>query len=86
MKVVLAPVLLLIFVASAVAKPSPFEVKDVPSLPPDDNVLYLGPAGAMLESDYFGAPQSLTGANRIFPCRVKLQAAERRTSFAQVCD
>lgn len=86
MRIVIASILCAALVSSAAAKPSPFEVKG--ALPPtvDDNVLYLGPVGAVLESDYFGLPQSLTGAGRIFPCRVKLHVIDRGPRFVQACD
>jgi hypothetical protein len=85
MKVLFALAVLVAFATSAAATPSPFEPR--PAAPAiDDSPLYLGPVGAMLESDYFRAPQPPAGAGRIFPCRLRLHAISREPRFAQVCD
>lgn len=86
MKILLAPALLIALMSGASAKPSPYDVKGTPPPNAEDNLLYLGPAGAMLESDYFGPPQSTIGASRIFPCRLKLHVIDRSARFAQACD
>jgi hypothetical protein len=85
MKVFLASILFAALSTGVAAKPSPFEAKPAPPAVVDDNALYLGPAGAMLESSYFGVQQP-AGAGRVFPCRVRLHAIDRQLRFAQVCD
>jgi hypothetical protein len=85
MKVLLAVAMLAALATSAAAMPSPFEPKAAVSAV-DDDALYLGPVGAMLESDYFRAPEPPAGAGRIFPCRVRLHVFGRPPRFAQACD
>ena len=88
MKVLLAVAMLAALATSAAAMPSPFEPKAAARLlrRVDDDALYLGPVGAMLESDYFRAPEPPAGAGRIFPCRVRLHVFGRPPRFAQACD
>ena len=85
MKAVLALAVLAALTTIATAKPSPFEPR-VATIAADDDALYLGPVGAMLESNYFRAPEPPAGASRIFPCRVRLRPIGRTPRFAQACD
>jgi hypothetical protein len=85
MKVLLALAVLAALTTSAAAKPSPLAPSTAAPAAEDD-ALYLEPAGAMLESDYFRGPQPRAGAGRIFPCRVRLHAIGRTRRFAQACD
>lgn len=59
-------------IATAVqAKPAPVEpIRLTPSI--EETSMTTGPAGAMLESDYFRAPQRPLTAGRIFPCRLQM--------------
>jgi len=70
--------------AGAAAKPSPYAP---PPLRPahSEDALYLGPAGAMLEADYFRAPPPQFGARRVFPCQFHLHV-ERASRLVQSCD
>jgi hypothetical protein len=74
---------LLLLSTVAQAKIAPIEP---PRLSPTvgETAMYTGPAGAMLESDYFRAPQTPTASGSIFPCRMKLQYFEK-TQIAQTC-
>ncbi len=85
MKVLLALAAIATLATSAAAIPSPFESR-VAAPAVDDDALYLGPVGAMLESDYFRVPEPPAGAGRIFPCRVRLRPIGRTPRFAQACD
>lgn len=83
MKLALAGVIILSAGVAAYAKPAPVEEPRLtPS--PEETVVFLGPAGAMLESDYFRTPQNSPMAGRVFPCRLQLRLFER-TQFAQSC-
>jgi hypothetical protein len=85
MKALLALAVLAALATIATANPSPFE-PSAATTAADDDALYLGPVGAMLESDYFRAPEPPAGASRVFPCRVRLQPIGRTPRFAQACD
>lgn len=85
MKVLLAAAVLAALATNATAKPSLFESKAAVAIA-DFDALYLGPVGAMLESDYFRVPEPPAGAGRIFPCRVRLHAIGRTPRFAQTCN
>lgn len=47
--------------------------------------IYLGPAGAMLESDYFNAPRSPFHAGRIVPCRLDRDDRGETLKLAYSC-
>jgi hypothetical protein len=85
-RALLTAALLCALTTAASAIPSPL----VPTKPGlfmvDDDALYLGPAGAMLESNYFGVPRPPIGAARIFPCRLRPQPDDHDRYFLQVCD
>lgn len=83
MKPVLAWALLLFLSAAAQAKLAPVNSPRLtPS--PDESSVFIGPAGAMLEADYFRAPQKPVAVGRVFPCRLNLQVFEK-TQIAQSC-
>jgi hypothetical protein len=77
--------MLTIFLAAAAATPSPPQ-RETSAPRIDDGAIYLGPAGVLLESDYFGVLQPRPGVTRIFPCRFHLRATASRTRLAQSCD
>jgi hypothetical protein len=81
--VFLAPVLFALG-ATAQAKPAPLEQQSI-SASLEASAIYSGPSGAMLEQDYFRAPQPLLTAGRIFPCRLQLRVFEK-TRLAQSCN
>ena len=53
------------------AKPTPVEPIRLTHTS-DETALTTGPVGAMLESDYFRAPQRPLTAGRAFPCRLQI--------------
>jgi hypothetical protein len=71
---------------SAVVAQAKFAPVDTPRATwlTDDTAIIVGPAGAMLESDYFRASQTPSATSRIFPCRLKLDLFDK-TRLAQSC-
>lgn len=57
--------------AAAQAKPTPIESMRL-TASTEETSMATGPAGAMLESDYFRAPQRPLTAGRVFPCRLQI--------------
>jgi hypothetical protein len=86
MKLVLVSAMLAALATGAAATPSPYDLNPDGPAVADENAFYLGPVGAMLESDYFGLPQPTAGAGRVFPCRIRLHPIGNQPRFAQVCD
>jgi len=74
---------LLTLSAAVQAKPAPIEPLRLTHAP-EEIAMSVGPAGAMLESDYFRAPARPVTAGRVFPCRLQLQVFEK-THLAQSC-
>ncbi len=74
----------LAFALAAQAKPAPLDPQPVP-LTAVDTAVNTGPAGAMLEADYFRAPQPPFAVGRVFPCRLQLRIFEK-TRIAQTCN
>jgi hypothetical protein len=85
MKLSLAIALSIALCAGAKAAPSPLPAPR-PASVATDSAIYLGPTGAMLEADYFRAPQPRDGISRIFPCRIHLRVAESTRRIVQSCD
>ena len=56
-------------VGTAQAKLTPLTPAE-PTRTPDVWAIYLGPIGAMLESDYFRAPHGTFKSRQIRPCRL----------------
>ena len=67
---------LLTMSAFAQAKPSPLAPQAI-ATSPDNTVIESGPSGAMLESNYFNAPQAPFTAGRLMPCRLQLTVFEK---------
>jgi len=84
MKALFAFAVLLSLGATAQAKPTPVD-PPAKALAPDESAISVGAAGAMLESDYFRAPQEPFAAGRVFPCRLQLRPFEK-TRLAQSCN
>lgn len=84
MKVLFAFAMLLSLGTTAQAIPAPLD-HPAKTLAPDDTAISVGAAGAMLESDYFRAPQEPFAAGRVFPCRLQLHPFEK-TRLAQSCN
>jgi hypothetical protein len=83
-KVVLGIALFLTLGVSAQAKYAPVETLR-PTAPPDDSAMFVGPAGAMLESDYFRAPPQQQRSSDSNICRLQLRVFDK-TQLAQSCD
>jgi len=79
----LAPALLTMS-AFAHAKPSPLGPQ-LAAMPLDDTVIDSGPSGAMLESNYFNAPQRPFTAGRLMPCRLQPNWFVK-TRLARLCN
>lgn len=83
MRPVLALVLLLTLPAVAQASRGPAPEKRLtPS--PADWAIFTGPAGAMLESDYFRAPGANLAGSGLFPCRLDLDLFNK-TRLTMTC-
>ena len=76
---------LIAFAGNALAIPSPYATGR-PSPAVTESAIYLGPAGALLEADYFHAPQPRYGARRLFPCRPRLHIFVATHGFEQSCE
>ena len=59
------------------------EPQHVIAIAADDTAIMTGPAGAMIESNYFNAPQ--TGPGRNNSCRLPLSLFEK-TRLARACN
>jgi hypothetical protein len=84
MKGLIAFGLILALGATAQAKFAPLE-RQMVAISADDSTINTGASGAMLESDYFSAPQPSFAAGRIFPCRLQLRLFDK-TRLAQSCN
>jgi hypothetical protein len=51
----------------------------------EDTTINSGPAGAMLESNYFNAQQPLLAGIRVFPCRLQTNLFQK-TSLVRACN
>jgi hypothetical protein len=51
----------------------------------DDTAIATGPAGTLIESNYFNAPQTQTGSGRNNSCRLPLSLFEK-TRMARACN
>ena len=83
MQALLALTVLLTLGAAAQAKPTPVERIQNP-FAPDESAMLMGPAAAMLESDYFRMPQTPFASDRVFPCRLQLRIFDK-TRLARSC-
>ncbi|MGH6666116.1 MAG: hypothetical protein ACREB2_14640 [Pseudolabrys sp.] len=83
MKNYIAILLFLAFAAAAQAKPAPVDPQLV-AFSPGDLAISIAPAAAILERQYFQAPQPANTASRIFPCRLQLRVFDK-TRLAQSC-
>ncbi len=81
MKAMLAITALLVLGATAQAKVAPFE-GSASAITFRYSAIAIGPAGALLEAEYFRAPPPL--AERNYPCRLQLRIFEK-TRLAQSC-
>jgi hypothetical protein len=75
------------FLASAQAKLAPIEPfadERANTATHDDTTISSGPAGALLESNYFNAPQPPLAGIRNFSCRPQFSLFEKRR-LARAC-
>ena len=86
MKTVTALAVLLALCGTAAAKPAPVERDLAAPLVVEDSVMYPGPIGAMLESDYFRAPQPQAASNRDFSCHLRMFFSKRPMTLTQTCE
>jgi hypothetical protein len=77
MKTLIAFAGLLALGATAHANFAPAKLQPV-AISVNEWAIETGPSGAMLESDYFRAPQQPLTAGRIFPCRLQVYTSRRR--------
>jgi hypothetical protein len=83
MRAVIPLLLLLILPAAAQASHGSAPTKRLtPS--PADWAMFTGPAGAMLESDYFRAPGANLAGSGLFPCKLDLDLFAK-TRLATTC-
>jgi hypothetical protein len=76
---------LTVFAGDAAAMPSPYRAgRSAPSI--NDSAIYLGPAGALLEADYFRAAHPRYGARRLLPCGSRLHLAAPPQDVERSCD
>jgi hypothetical protein len=71
--------------ASAQAKLVVGEPQQVSAISAGDTAIATGPSGALLESNYFNAPQSPLAFGRGNSCRLPLSLLEK-TRLAQSCN
>jgi hypothetical protein len=82
--VMLGTTLLLTLSVTAQAAYAPVEMPR-PTPPADESAMYVGPAGAMLEADYFRAPPQHQRSSDSNVCRVQLRLFDKM-QLAQSCD
>jgi hypothetical protein len=87
--IVSAQLLVLTFLtagAPALAKFTPVEPEvPVTAISLEDTTINSGPAGAMLESNYFNAPQRPLAGIRVYPCSVQVNLFQK-THLIRTCD
>ena len=84
MRAFLAAAIFLTSIAGADAKPSPVDPQRLtPS--PQDLAIAVGAAGAMVETDYFQAPQPQYSSRGISVCRLHTEIFAK-VRLAQSCD
>jgi len=69
LKILAASCIFVLLCTTAQAKLTPLQ-RQAPGDSPDRWAIYTGPAGAMLESEYFHSPNGAFAAQRIVPCQM----------------
>jgi hypothetical protein len=83
MRAILAVAMILTCVAAAQAKPAPVHAPRLgPS--PSELAIAVGAAGAMMESDYFKAPNSQFSGHGVLACRLQSEMFSK-IRMAQAC-
>jgi hypothetical protein len=87
-----SPIIFALGLASALALSAPAQAKlvagewqPVIAISVDDTAIATGPSGALLESNYFNAPQSSLAFGRGNSCRLPVSLFEK-TRLAQSCN
>jgi hypothetical protein len=83
MRAILADTNFLTWAASAGAKPAPVETPRLTPAP-SELAIAVGAAGAMIESDYFQAPQMQFTSHGALVCRLQAEIFSK-TRLAQAC-
>jgi hypothetical protein len=84
MRAILAVAMVLTCVAAAQAKPEPAQSpRLIPS--PSELAIAVGAAGAMMESDYFKAPNSQFSGHGVLACRLQSEMFSK-IRMAQACN
>lgn len=83
MRAILAAAVFLTCAVPAVAKPSPVETPRLTPAP-SELAVAIGAAGAMIESDYFQAPQAKLSSHGALACRLHAEIFSK-TRLAQNC-
>jgi hypothetical protein len=88
MKALIALVVLLALGTAAQARLTPNDtIATAPSAAAgDDAVMYPGPIGAMLEANYFRAPQPSADSNGGAQCRLRLYFSDQPFRLARSCN
>lgn len=89
MKVILTFCMLVAMAGAAPAKLRPYErIAPTPAGhvgSPEVWSIYLGPAGALLESDYFRTPHGLFTAGSSAPCRLHRRGGDEELRLTYSC-
>jgi hypothetical protein len=85
MKLLAALAFLLTLGSAARALPDPVTAQDFPPPSIAANAMFIGPAAAVMEYDYFRSASSPQAAGRIFPCRLRQMVFEK-TRIALACN
>lgn len=89
MRIVLTFCMLAVMAAAAQAKLRPHErIESVPpgrAGSPEVWSIYLGPAAALLESDYFRAPHGMFTSERSAPCRLNRRGGDGELRLIYSC-
>jgi hypothetical protein len=84
MRTVLAAIMIFAGIAAAAAKPAPpVAPRLTPS--PAELAIAVGAAGAMMESDYFQAPQAQFSGHGVLACRLQSEMFSK-IQLAQACN
>ena len=57
----------------------------IPAISVEDTTIGSGPAGALLESTYYNAPQSPVAGVRVFPCSLQ-DTLFQKTRLLRICE
>lgn len=84
MRAILAIATVLTLTGAAFAKPGPVQAPR-PMASPAELAIAVGAAGAMMETDYFKAPQAQFSGHGVFACRLQSEMFSK-IRLAQACN